>query len=234
MKRFYKLVSSSREQGGHTITLDGRPVKTRAGEKLLCKTESLAQELVKEWASQGEQIRPDTMPLTQILNTMTDRVSRERAAMSAAVLKYLDTDLICYRVENPPALCTLQEEIWSPWSAWFEEKFKHPLATTTGLQALAQNQVLHKAVAEYVEAMEDDHFTILQLVTSLSGSIILALAFTDQAATPKDILRAMFLEEDFKDELYNAERHGPDPMLSKARAAAEIDLNGAQTFLENI
>ena len=88
MKRFYTLVSTQKEQGGYLVMLDGRAVNTPAKTKLLCETENLANEVVKEWAAQVETIKPDTMPLTQLVSTKLDQVAQQREAMTKEVLKY--------------------------------------------------------------------------------------------------------------------------------------------------
>ncbi|MCB1721910.1 MAG: hypothetical protein KDI11_09165, partial [Alphaproteobacteria bacterium] len=104
MKKFYKLVSVHQDIGGWAVHLDGRPVKTPLKKTLLAPTEALAASIQEEWAAQDETIDPETMPLTQILSTQIDRVSAQRDAMSAELLKFLDTDLICYRApKDQPA-----------------------------------------------------------------------------------------------------------------------------------
>ena len=143
MKRFYKLVSTEKVGGGFYILLDGKPVKTKSGAHLLASNEAIANRLMQEWAAQEEHILPNTMPFTQIINTIIDRVSVERDVMSAAVLKYLDTDLICYFADEPEALVKLQKDKWQPWLDWFEGKFDCKLKTTTDLAALTQEQSAH-------------------------------------------------------------------------------------------
>ena len=49
MKRFWKDVAAEREDGGWTITLDGRPVKTPARAALLVPTEALANAIADDW-----------------------------------------------------------------------------------------------------------------------------------------------------------------------------------------
>lgn len=43
--------------------------------------------------------------------------------MCAALLKYLDTDTICFQEERPRALVRLQEERWDPILTWTREHF---------------------------------------------------------------------------------------------------------------
>lgn len=235
MKRFYKLVSAHKEPEGWAIHLDGRPVKTPMKAVLLASKEALANELVQEWADQEETIEPETMPLTQILSTQIDRVSAQRAEMSAAICKYLDTDLLCYRAEaEPPGPAEKQAEIWDPWLAWFEEAFGVRLETTTGLNALKQDEKAHKVVQDYIQGLDDAHFNILQLAVSSSGSLVLGLAFDKQAITPDQVMQAARVEEHLKDEIYNAELHGRDPLQEKKDAAMLRDLQAAETFLKLI
>ena len=235
MKRFYKLVSTHKEPEGWAIHLDGRPVKTPMKAVLRAPTEELANELVQEWAAQEETIEPDTMPLTQILSTQIDRVSAQRVEMSAAICKYLDTDLLCYRAEaEPPGPAEKQAEMWDPWLVWFEETFGAHLETTAGLNALNQDEKAHKAVQDYIRALDDVRFNILQLVVSSSGSLVLGLAFEKQAITPKQVMQAARVEEHLKDEIYNADLHGRDPLQEKKDAAILRDLQAAETFLKLI
>ena len=234
MKKFYKLVSHRREGQGYHILLDERPVKAPSGNALYPPTEKLADEIVREWAAQEEEIIPDSMPLTQILTTRQDRVSVERAAMQAAVLKYLDTDLICYPAAEPEALAQAQEECWAPWRQWFEERFEGALNTTTGLGAITQSPEIHKDVSILVTELDDDVFTALQLVTSLSGSLVLALAFTEGAMQADDVLKAAFVEEDYQGQIYGADKYGEDPMLEKRRADMQRDLSATRLFLEGL
>ena len=232
MKKFYKLVSHRAENGGYHILLDGKPVKRPSKANLLVPSQHLADEIVKEWAAQKEAIIPDTMPVTQLLITCQDRVAQERDVMQAAALKYLDTDLVCYPAENPAALVALQEERWGVWRTWFENRFGAKLEITTGLAAIAQDENLRKSVAAYIMSLSDDHFTVLQLVTSLSGSLVLALAFTEGEAAPEDVIKAAFAEEDYQGTIYGADRYGEDPMLAKQRKAMTRDLNAARVYLE--
>ena len=231
MKRFYTIVSTAKANGGYHILLDDRPVKTKDGVFLCAGNEQIATRVMQEWAEQKEDIIPETMPFTQILNTKIDRVSKERDAMTASVLKYLDTDLLCYCAAEPEVLAKQQQEKWKPWLDWFEQDFGCVLKTTTSLIALTQSKKAHEAAASYVKTLNDDYFTILQLVTSVSGSLILAMALTHGAASAQQIFEACFVEETFKDTLYNAEKYGADPAMEKIQKSALQDFQVAQDYI---
>lgn len=234
MKRFYKMVTTRQTDDGFQILLDGKPVKTSRKTELRAPTQAIAQAMQQEWAQQTDAIRPDTMPVTQILNTKIDRVALERDSITAYVMKYLDTDLLCYRAAAPPELVERQNNLWQLWLDWFETQYKEKLQTTTGLTALKQSAQIHEAIKQEIQALDDDRFTVLQLVTAQSGSLVLALAFLHGRAGTHDVFKASFAEEHFKDGIYDAERYGADPLQEKQQKAAAQDLEACAFILENL
>ncbi len=230
MKRFYKIVSHTKEQGGYAILLDGKSVHTPAKNKLICAHEALADAVMQEWAAQDEAIEPDSMPLTQLVSTKIDRVGKERAAMSAAILKYLNTDLLCYRTDEQ-RMAQVQNDAWDKWLDWFAQSRGIRLPTTTTFNALQHSEEAHTSILHYVKSMCDDQFTVFQLVTSLSGSLVLALAFMEGAASAEDIFSAARAEELYNAKRYNEEKYGPDPLQEKKDIAVKADLAAAAVYL---
>lgn len=234
MKRFYTMVSTSEAAGGFTITLDGRPVKTPMKTTLLAPTKKLADALASEWAEQGEAIIPDSMPLTQILSTQLDRIANEREVIEATLLKYLDTDLLCYRADAPPALEAAQEKAWDKHLNWFADALGAQLETTTGLVALTQSEAAHTAATAHVKSLDDARFTLLQLVSSIAGSLVLGLAFVAGKTNADEVFAATHIEENFKAEIYNEEFYGKDPAQETKDKAALLELKAAQNYLSLI
>jgi chaperone required for assembly of F1-ATPase len=234
MKRFYTVVTSAPAVEGHEIRLDGKAIKTPSRKLLLAPNEALAAELVREWSSQGGEILPATMPLTQILTTALDRVAAERAAMQAAALAYLDTDLLCYRASHPRSMVERQAALWDPWLAWFEETYGVELKTSDHLRAHKQPPAAHRAAEKAVADLDNLRFTLLQLVVSLSGSLVLGLAFTGHRADAGQIFEAMHAEENVKAEIYQAHVYGLSPHEDQSRAAVKRDLDAAQLLLKTL
>ncbi|MGB4107252.1 MAG: ATP12 family chaperone protein [Alphaproteobacteria bacterium] len=232
MKRFYKFVSLGEGKKGHSVLLDGKPVKTPGRNLLETPHIDLANAILQEWNGQGEKIMLSEMHLTQLLSTRIDRVGTERGAMTDALMKYLDTDLICYRAALPPEMAKAQQEAWDPWLHWFEEKFGASLATTTDLRALSQPDAARKALLEYVESLDDDHFTILQIVTPLCGSVVLGAAFVGRALNPLQAFDYARVEENYKAALYDEKTYGPDPAQEKKHKAEMADLEACAKYLD--
>lgn len=232
MKRFYKLVTVTESDGGYAVHLDGKPVNTPAGKSLVSPTMALAEAIAAEWRSQEETINPNAMPLTQLLITTLDRVSADRAAITDGVLRYLDTDLLCYRTDNPQALGARQAELRDPWLKWFGAQAGAELSVTTSLSALSQPEAAHHYLKEQARALPAPVFCVFQLLTALSGSVILALAFIRRDIGEDQFYDAVMAEEHFKAELYDEEKYGAAPHEEKKHADLREEIKAARHFLD--
>lgn len=232
MKRFYTAVTVEPHSDGFGVCLDGRPVLTKAKHGLVVPNETLAQAVVLEWEAQEDTIKPDTMPLTQIISTRLDKVTVEREAMYVQILRYIDTDLLFYRTDMPEAVGEVQAESWDPVIKAAEDRFGVDLRVTTDLIALVQSSQVHDAFSTYISGLNDDEFTVLQLVTPLAGSVICGMLFVDGKLAPDDIMDIARVEERYKDAIYDAEKYGPDPAMEKVDKAMMLDLEASAQYLE--
>lgn len=232
MKKFYTVVTAAPlPDGGFAVHLDGRPVMTPGRVTLCAPNKALADAIMAEWAAQEDVIIPDTMPLTQILTTAIDRAIPQRAEIEAQILRYLDTDLVCYRAAHPPELAAAQDRHWAPARDWFKARMGAALQTTTGLAALTQLPAAHEAATLYVTGLDDYRFTICQMVVAVTGSLVLALAFMDGALGAEDLFDATHVEEDYKAALYNEDFYGRAPHQEQREQAVRRDLEAATRFL---
>jgi len=231
MKKFYSLVSIEEKPDGFVILLDGRVIKTPGKVDMVVSTRKLADAIVQEWAGQGEVIVPDSMPLTQIVSTKIDRVGRERGAMTALLMRYIDTDLVCYFADKPDELVALQEKAWRPVLDWFEGTFGEALVVTDGLVALEQSEGAKAAVGRVIEVMDDDVFTVFQLVSGVAGSVALGLMFVNGGIDAQGVFEAIRVEERYYAEIANEGVHGPDPAAAEKDAFMLKDLTAAEKCL---
>lgn len=230
MKRVYKIASHTKTEDGWVIQLDGKTVKTPLAQPLASPNRTIADEIVREWSAQEDSIVPDSMPVTQLLTTAIDR-TRDRADITKQLLKYLDTDLLCYRVKEPAELAKRQKEVWDRWLTWFDEHFESPLEVTFGIEALNQDADTHKQIWNYLEALDEYYFAVLQIVTSLTGSIVLGLAFLEHEATPEDVYNAAELEEIYHAEIAGEDEHGADPVQERRQKTLRRELASCKHFL---
>lgn len=231
MKRFYREVSTCSEDGGFSILLDGKPVRTPQGKALSGKNNALAEAVAAEWSAQGEQILAESMPLTQILSTCLDRAGALREGIADKLAAWIDTDLLCYRASPDSPMAELQRAAWDPWLDWFARRFGVRLETTHGLTALFQPARAAESVRAALEEMDDPCFTAAQIAAAASGSIVLALALVEGQGSSRTVFDAVRVEEDYRERLCGEDQHGRARDAQKGRDATLRDLEAVEVFL---
>jgi len=108
MKRFYRETGVAADEGGYTVTLDGRPVRTPAKAALILPTRALAEAIAAEWDEQETEIRPHRMPLMQLASTAIDRVRPRRDAVIDEIAAFAERDMLCYRADSPVELAVIR------------------------------------------------------------------------------------------------------------------------------
>ena len=222
-KRFYKTAEAVEADGGHGIALDGKPVRTPAGRPLAVSGAALATAVAQEWTAQGETIDRETMPLTRLVCTALDLVPERRVEIVAEVAVYAETDLVCYRTDQPPALARRQTAAWEPLLAWAAARYGARLAVTSSITPIAQAPEALEALRDAVATEDDCALAGLSMATRAFGSLVIALAMLDGRL---DAMAAA--DASLVDERYQLERWGDDPELAArcarvARDAAEAE-----------
>lgn len=224
MKRFYKEVSTT-DAGG--ILLDGRPVKTPARALLALPNPHLAAAVAAEWMAQGEDIRPQDMPLTGLANAAIDRVAPEQAAFAAGLAQYGETELLCYRADGPPDLVARQAQRWDPLLDWAGDRFGVSFTRVTGIMHKPQPLATVLRLGDAVAQTDPFRLAALSPLVTISGSLVIGLALLEEAVLPEDAFDIAHL-----DELWQAELWGEDDLALAARAARRRDFLAACHFLE--
>lgn len=226
-KRFYQDVTVEETAGGFEIRLDGRPVRTPIRTLLALPDRTIAEAVAAEWEGQKTHIDPATMPVTRLANTVLDGVANDPAATRDDLARYAETDLIAYRADEPERLVARQAEAWDPLAAWVEERFGARLATAAGVMHVAQDPATITALRARL-AEETDPFRLagLHQMTTLTGSMILALAVADGRLDVAEAWRLAHVDEDWNISLW-----GEDEEAQARRASRFTDMRAADLFL---
>ncbi len=217
MKRFWNTVSV--ENG--TVLLDNRLVKTPGQMTLTLPTPQLAEAVADEWRAVGDDIRPHEMPLTGLANSAI-----ERAPDAETLAVYGETDLLCYRAENPPELAAREAGVWDPLLDWARKRFDISFNVTSGIIHTAQPAETVRRLGAAVTAYDDFHRTALSSLVTIGGSLVVALMLAEDAITADAAFDACHL-----DEMWQAELWGEDWMATDARNARRTDFLSAARFL---
>ncbi|MEQ8195568.1 MAG: ATP12 family protein [Rhodospirillales bacterium] len=225
-KKFYKLAAAEPAGSGYTVRLDGRAVRTPAGRNLTVPGKRLAEALAVEWNAQPETLDPAGMSMTALACTAIDRIGTERAAIESALLRHAETDLLCYRAENPHDLASRQYEVWQPLVDWAGETHGIALVVTNGILPVPQPQAALDAASNAIRALDDWDLTALSGIAAASGSLIVALALTAGRIDAAQAFEAAQLDED-----YQNEKWGTVEEAKRRRDALRGDIQAAADFL---
>ena len=225
-KRFYASAGVSEADGGFSIMLDGKPIKTPSGRQMIAPARSIAEAIAAEWNAQGEIIDPLTMPLTRFGNSVVEGVADKIDAVADDIAKYLGSDLLFYRAGHPEALVAREARHWDPIVFW--------AADTLGAHFILAEGIVHvrqpdSAVAAARAALPSDAWQLaaLHVVTSLTGSALLALALFHGVLDSDEVWAAAHVDED-----WNIEKWGVDEEVAARRAARLVDFRAAVGILK--
>jgi chaperone required for assembly of F1-ATPase len=231
MKRFYKIVAvapaPAPAEDGFIITLDGRTLKSPAKQAFVLPNLGLAEAVAAEWDAQGDKILPDSMPLTQLASTAVDRIPPERAGVIAGTAAYAETDLLCYRAEEPPELVERQARQWQPLLDWAALRYDAVLTVQTGLMPVAQNPQALNAFRAAVEVFDNWRLAALQTAVPACGSLVVGLALLEGRLDAEAAFEVSQLDETFQ-----IEKWGEDAEAAHRRANLRADIAACRRFAD--
>jgi chaperone required for assembly of F1-ATPase len=180
-------------------------------------------EVAAEWERQSDTIDPTDMPLTRLLNSAIDGVAHTMAETRADILSYAGSDLLCYRAEEPDTLVARQAHAFDPVLRWAAESLGARFNVTTGVMHVAQPPEALAAIGAALDAYDDPvALAALSVMTTLTGSALLALAVARGLLSPENAWRAAHVDEDFQ-----AERWGADAEAMARREARRREFEAA-------
>jgi chaperone required for assembly of F1-ATPase len=225
VRRFYEGVEVTEQDGRFVLSLDGRGARTPGRNPLAAVSRALMLEVAAEWERQRETIEPAEMPLTRLLNSAIDGVAHTMAETRADIVRYAGSDLLCYRAEEPDTLVERQAHAFDPVLRWAAESLGARFNVTTGIAHVAQPQAALAAIGAALDAFDDPAaLAALSVMTTLTGSALLALAVARGFLSPENAWRAAHVDEDFQ-----AERWGADAEATARREARRREFEAATT-----
>ncbi len=227
MKRFYKTAGVSEGPEGFGVTLDGRPIKTPGRATIAVPHRALAEAIAAEWQAQESEIKPHTMPMMQLAATVIDHFPANRPAVEATILRFAETDTVCYRAEpgQPTELIRLQKALWDPLLNWLAECYAARLDTAEGILAVTQPRAALDRLAGVVAAMDDWRLGAFQSAAASSGSFVIGLALVEGRIDADAAFAAAELDSGFE-----IDRWGEDAEAARRRAIVAADLKAARRF----
>ena len=160
------------------------------------------------------------MPLTRFANSVAE-VSDRVDAVADDVAKYLGSDLLFYRAGHPEALVAREAAHWDPVLSWAANDLGAHFILSEGIVHVTQPA---QAISAARGVFPADAWSVaaLHVVTTLTGSALLALALLHGVRDPDQVWTAAHVDED-----WNVEKWGVDEEVAARRAARLVDFRAA-------
>jgi chaperone required for assembly of F1-ATPase len=225
MRRFWTQASVAPEANGFAVRLDDKPVRTPEGRVLTLPAAAAAEAIAGEWRNAGgaggSPIRPEALPLTRLAATAIDRIAPDPAPTVAALARYGETDLLCYRAEQPPELAEAQHALWQPHLDWAAVALDAPLRVACGLMPLRQEAAPLAALARAVGRLDPFRLAALAVAVGALGSLVLALALVHGRLDAGAATEASLIDERFQARLWGEDAEAE---TRRGRIAEEVAL----------
>jgi chaperone required for assembly of F1-ATPase len=196
-RRTYARAEVAPGQGAWLVQLDGEPARTPAGALLYAPTRALAQALAGDYASQGERVDPSTMPFVRIAHSAIDAVAPNPGPVRADVVNFAQSDLVCYRASSPASLVAAQAAAWDPVLVFAREAMRARFVLSEGVINVEQPHASIEAVRAAVEALDPSFgLAALHVMTTLTGSVLIALAVIHERLSASEAWAAAHVDED--------------------------------------
>jgi chaperone required for assembly of F1-ATPase len=232
VKRFYKAVSVGEAEKGYAVLLDGRPARTPQRRPLVLPTRAAADLVDEEFSAQDAVMKPGDMPVLRLVNAVIDGVADTGEAVGADVLRYASADLLFYRAEGPDELVARQAAAWDGVLAWARDELEARFYLAQGIIHVTQPDHAMAAVERAVDqetgrdAGRPFRLGALHLMTTLTGSALLALAVLAGALDAADAWAKAHVDEDFQ-----IEQWGRDEEAEARRARRWADMQAAARLI---
>ena len=213
MKRFYQTASLQEAMTGFQVVLDQRAVKTQGGKPQIVASKPLGEALAGEWEAQGETLDASAFPLRDMTDYALDMVPDTKGEIVEKLLRYADTDTLCYRAGPDEPLWQKQREIWDPLVDALEAREGIRLERVSGIVAKPHPPETIDTLRARLSAFDDFELAALEQLSSLAASLCIGLAALESDADGMALWAAANLEEDWQ-----IEQWGEDEEAAERRA----------------
>ena len=226
-KRFYKAVSVEQDGEVFGVRLDGKPVRTPGKALLALPNEAAAALVAGEFEAQAEVIDPVTMPTLRLVNTAIDGVAADPQAVLEDILRFAWSDLLCYRADGPQGLVDRQNRHWDPVLDWARNELGARFNLAEGVIHVEQPRGTIAVLGAHLARRADPlRLASLHVMTSLTGSALLALAVEAGGLDTDAAWLAAHVDEDWQ-----IEQWGQDAEALSRRAQRRRDMMAAAGLL---
>ncbi|KAK7113819.1 ATP synthase mitochondrial F1 complex assembly factor 2-like [Littorina saxatilis] len=209
IKKFYRNASIATSDGWYEINLDKRKLRTPGGNVFRVPNEALALAVATEWNSQDKLVERHGMHLTNLSNTALDNPLRKtRENLTEEIVHFLETDTICYRMEEPDELQELQTAEWEPILQWARDRYQISVESTYDIAPPLITNDSKDIIRRHLMAYSDWALLGYHYAVDTIKSLLLVMALMDRHITVEKAFELAALEQIFQSRRWgNVEWH---------------------------
>ncbi|KAF8925206.1 hypothetical protein EDD21DRAFT_388465 [Dissophora ornata] len=180
-KRFWEHASVKDLGDRVAVTLDGRTLKTPAGNPLTLPKDqmNLALMIAGEWNGQKALLKSHSLPMTSLVARAIDGFAgneQGRQETLNRLTKFLDTDSICYQQDFPESIVKAQKEHWDPILKWVKVEYGLDIKVSQGISFVQQDDDVKQRLHDIVSSMTDIELSAFERATLTAKSFLIGLA----------------------------------------------------------
>jgi chaperone required for assembly of F1-ATPase len=157
-------------------------------------------------------------------------VANDPQAVLEDILRFASSDLLCYRADAPQGLVDRQSEHWDGVIDWARSALGARFNLAEGVIHVEQpRETIAVLGAHLKQRSEPLQLAALHVITSLTGSALLALAVEAGELDPEAAWLAAHVDEDWQ-----IEHWGQDSEAMARRSQRKRDFLGAVRLLEAV
>tara|TARA_B100000941_G_scaffold52865_1_gene34049 strand:- start:2388 stop:3089 length:702 start_codon:yes stop_codon:yes gene_type:complete len=187
---------------GWFLTIGDEIYLTKNNNKVYVPNENLIEILKLEFKNYNI-LQYSKFSLTKILISFADKLPHEKSIFVDELIKYLETDLLFYRVSSPSNLSVAQNEKWDKVIHIFDSIFQTSWNVSTNIMPLKQDSESIQKIKDYLISLDMLNLHILTYLLKITGSCIVTLLCNIKKLDATEAWETVNLEELWYNKIYN-------------------------------
>ena len=187
---------------GWFLTIGDEIYLTKNNNKVYVPNENLIEILKLEFKNYNI-LQYSKFSLTKILISFADKPPHEKSIFVDELIKYLETDLLFYRVSSPSNLSVAQSEKWDKVIHIFDSIFQTSWNVSTNIMPLKQDSESIQKIKDYLISLDILNLHILTYLLKVTGSCIVTLLCNIKKLDATEAWETVNLEELWYNKIYN-------------------------------
>ena len=196
--KFYDNVSIKNHQNEFLVFLDDNQLISPENNLVSYPSFSLIKSIADEWIVQKDSINLESMLMNKLFFTALDKVNPNLSIHIDELLNFIDFDLLCYHVKAPHDLKKIQEKKFHPIILWLSTEYRISPTINHEIISIPNKEDVKLNLRELLYSFDFIELTLLQFLINILGSIILGIAFLKGRLSENEIIKLIYLEEDWR------------------------------------